>query len=337
MARPIGSKNKPKTTDSASVKTPVKSAVQVSNVKTKLDLLTGDSELLKPVKDSNIKITYDKTTKVLLSETSGQDSFKLFDDMKESNPKYEEFKRFYKEGHDDFLGGSYQEIKDSANGKFPIEEFLKTRDKIKKTLGNLDFLEAELSRKRSRFMSEHDGEMDFDRLYEREPFHNTKILNNGITRVMDINVAFCFSAGVNARQINEYGALCWSVIDILEKSGIRCNVNLVHNATNISKGAETVNLYSTIIKIKSCEDYIDTNDIARHFVTNYYRRVIFAHEVAISEALGRTINYGLGSPLNHDKERQSSKQKGVINLDITQTQDFKLDNQKLVEYIRNAL
>lgn len=277
---------------------------------------------------------------IILTEISGQDSLDAFINGKDVPLNFEKADQFYSDSNYDknWRGGTFKQIVDSAGGKFDIEPFLKQKEALKKTIGNLEFLEAELARKRTRIMSEYDGELDLERLYEREPFHNTRITNNGVARTMDVNVMFQFSAGVDSKQINEYGAMTWAVVDILEKAGIRCNVVLTSNLARLSrKGGNFADKSHFRIKIKAAEEYIDTMDIARHFTSNYFRRALFYLYTVAHESIGREVEEGLGYPEAYEEERMSKAQKGVLNLTITQMKDFKLDSNALANYIRQAL
>lgn len=289
----------------------------------------------KILEENGVKVNYDAKSKNLTTELSGQASFKLFREG-EKVLEHGQMLECYADHDSHWRGGTKKDILNSENGEFNIRPFLDQKEKLQKAVGSqLEFLEAELLRKRTRFLSEHDGELDFDRLYERAPFYSTKFTNNGVARIMDINIDFTFSAGVDEKAITEYGTMAWAITDILEKAGIRCNIFVNTLCTGQSHGDLPINDYATKIKIKSTEEYIDTLDIARHFTSNYYRRVIFTTWGMANEALGREVAYGFGSVKNWD--RKSSAEKGVLNLAISQMKDFKLDSKKLIEYIKKAV
>jgi hypothetical protein len=327
MARPKGSKNKPKTEATPDFK------IELPKVEWLPE--ANDNKQMKHAKAHNIKIVTN-TQELVEVELTGQDSLASFVNGKGIVNNAHD-------GHNGsgsgFEGGTVKDIENAMNGKFDTSLFLKKKEELQKTLGNsLEFLEAELARKRVRVMSEHDGELDFDRLYEREPFFNTRVTNTGIARVIDVNVMFHFSGGVSASSINEYGAMTWAIVDILEKAGIRCNVVLNTNCTSLAKSkGDYIGKTRFKVKIKSAEEYIDTMDIARHFTSNYFRRVMFHTMCVAHESLGHEMHYALGYPESYDKKRDSTKQKGVLNLQITQMQDFKLDTESLVKYIREAV
>jgi len=340
MPRPKGSKNKPKDLAPKVVKDDIPSSPK--SKQQKLVAPNGvvflDNEQGKIAKECNFKVSYDAETKVLRTDMSGQESLKAFS-LAEGKIVWDGGS--FKDTKDEqrFRGGTTKEIHDAIDGKFNIKPFLAQREKLSKTVKSLEFLEAELARKRTRVLSEYDGELDFDRLYEREPFYNTRITNNGIARVMQINVDFSFSAGVDKDAILEYGTMAWAIVDILEKAGIRCEVNINNKTSNCSYEKDgfkkPIDISEFNYRIKSSEEYIDTTDIARHFTTNYYRRVMFVSWCVAHEGLGREMNGGLGTPKHF--ARESSATKGVLNLGISQMRDFKLDSETLIKYIREAL
>lgn len=335
MGRPKGSKNKPK---QQAEQAPKQEQKDLPEEVVGSAALYKDNEQAKLAKEFDYRVSYLKKKKQFIIDVDGQSTYKAFLKCDGKVIKCSDVREAFSDKsakRDSWRGGSFKEIVDSEAGKFDIAPFAAQREKLKKSIGNLEFLEAELARKRTRFMSEHDGELDFDRLYEREPFSATRIVNNGVARTMDINVDFSFSAGVEAKDIEEYGTMAWSVADILEKSGIRCNVFITTFNAGQSSGELPVETYLTRIKIKSCEEYIDTADIARHFTPNYYRRVVFHAWTLGNEAAGRSMAWGLGRPAQWDRKAQAEK--GVLNFSIGQMRDFKLDKEALVKYIREAL
>tara|TARA_R110000868_G_scaffold66014_5_gene196989 strand:- start:2197 stop:3216 length:1020 start_codon:yes stop_codon:yes gene_type:complete len=339
VGRTKGSKNKPKSQDTEVRDVPEVKSPEVQEFKP--DGLFINNKQAQLAKDCNFRVNFDNKSKRLLTESSGQDSYKAFV-AGEKVIKDSQIKSAYgsdpgdRYSGDAWRGGTLIDIKNAEQGKFDLKPFYAQKEKLQKTFGSLEFLEAALARKRVRFLSEYDGELDFDRLYEREPFHNTRISNSGIARVMDINVDFTFSAGVNANEIMEYGTMAWAIMDILEKAGIRCNVFINTLCAHQSSGGKLqINDYETRIKIKSTEEYMDTSDLARHFTPNYYRRVIFGTWCLANEAIGREMSYGFGNVKHW--ERKTTTEKGVLNLAISQMKDFKLDSNKLVDYIREAL
>jgi hypothetical protein len=351
MPRPKGSKNKPKQVPET---TPVKPNSQPEKtpdfefrngdyVTSNIEEFKLDHTYTKLVSDA-LKVKCNRTNSTMVVNTDVDSSFRLFQYNYNNELSFEDNYWLGKNGRlmrpdeEGFQGGSAEDIIDSMNGKFNHKEFLKKRDQMKKTFSKLQELEATITRKRNRNMSEHDGELDFDRLYERNPFHSTKYSNNGIARTMDINVDFSFSAAVKNYEINEFGVTVWSIINILENSGIQCNVNLIntysglHSYNNKGYSPRSVKI---ITNIKKAGDYIDTMDIARCFTSNYYRRVGFTIAASLCAAAEVPPSWGLGSSYYYKSKIENKK--GELNFKIEQMSNFKLNQDELIKFIKEAL
>lgn len=337
MGRLKGSKNKPKDGSAPQASLPVEeTSVQ--------DDVFANSTATKFIKKNNVKVSYDETNRVLFTEVTAQDAFNIYETCTDKSMfpiNWHKLEQFKEASQNHFAGGTSKEIIDAGQGKFNKEHFLKQREKLQKTFEKLDFLEAQIARKRSRHMSEYDGELDFDRLFDRTPFYSTRTDNSGIARTMDVYVDVSFSAGVNQEAINKFGATCWGITDLLEKAGIQCNVFIVNKTADASisddgnKLPTTPNEYITHVKVKSSHEYIDTIDIARCFTTNFYRRANFNLWSTVNEALGRKMTYGLGRPKITD--RAPKNEKGKMYLEITQTKNFEIDHESLAKFIKEAL
>lgn len=351
MGRPSGSKNKPKDnripppsggelpkkeeTKKASSIVVVNNDIRIDNEANEI-LTKNNATIHSETSDNNTKVLFNLTAQSvfnIMSETD-KDTFSSENNIRmETNLKSDRDSRF--------RGGTQKELVDAGNGKFDKKSFERTRNEMKKQFGRLDFLEQQIARKRSRVMSEHDGELDFDRLYERNPFYATRIDNNGNARTMDIVIDFSFSVGVDSDKINKYGAICWSVVDLLERSGIQCNVIIQNKIQGLAsrEGKEklktTPNEWVTNIKVKDSSEYVDTVDIARCFSTNFYRRAVFHSWVTMTEAVGYDSEDGLGRVM-HVKE-QPKAEKGKIHLICDQIMYKDLDMDKIETFIRDAL
>lgn len=345
MGRPKGSKNKEKP---AGVPVPApatpKASASSDDVVINRDIRLSNkaNELLESY---NVSVRQEKTKHKsdIIFDLSAQAAFDIITNTSKStfsdstNREYEET---LKSDHDSgFRGGTQREVVDAGHGKFDKKAFEKKRDEMKKEFSKLDFLEQEIARKRSRVMSEYDGELDFDRLYERAPFYATRVSNNGSARTINLTIDFSFSAGVDADKINKYGATCWSIVDLLERSGIQCNVIIQNKVQRLaSKGgqskveAPTNWIFNTTVK--GANEYIDTVDIARCFNTNFYRRAMFHAWVVGCDALGFQANYGLGSV---EQMRSSHASKGEIYLSAEQLMYKDINMNQIETFIREAL
>jgi hypothetical protein len=253
--------------------------------------------------------------------------------MTGNNKEYSEKSFSDRGGESGFTGSTVKQICDAAEGKFDQAPFLEARDRISKEIGALETVESMIARKRKRNLNEHDGEMDFDRLYDINYFNNTRIENSGSARTVDINVSFGINCGVTPAQINEYGCTVWAVIDLLERSGIQCNVTLFWQ-TNGELGTSGINQFRLESILKRAGEYVDPMDLARCFTSGFYRRVNFNAQCLISDAIGTDAQNSLGCL----EQKRSSADRGVINFDPELLQGWNgIDMSKVASFVKTAV
>lgn len=239
--------------------------------------------------------------------------------------------------NDRFSGGSVQLVEDAINGKFDQSPFLAARDQISKTLAELQTLTSLTGKRRKRVVSEYDGDLNFERLYDIAPFDATRTENSGIARTIDVVVDFSFNCMVSAKAISEYGAVCWSVVDLLERSGIQCNVLLEFKAeqgaeTKVETDAEKVTIRTQRLLVKRADQYQDPMDLARCFTSWFFRRILFTTSVICTDAQGLGASYGLGGPI----PRTSHAKAGELFLGAEISRD-QVNIKGLVEFIKTAV
>lgn len=246
-----------------------------------------------------------------------------------------------------FTGGTPADFKQLMDGKMDLTRFIDARNKLTHKLNGDELVVDTLVRKRKRIMSEYDGEFDFDRMWERQPFYDAKVINDTNAKIIDVYCSFGFHSDIDQNFINDYGAYCWSLIDALEKNGAQCNVYIVNKVNNPRNGmfsqpsvttpACLINeLYYWIskVKIKSSEEYIDTLDIARCFTSLFYRMGIFGFWTAACDGMKIAISPNMGTP---DISYEATEiKKGYIFLTAAAFEDNPtLDN--LQEIIKKVL
>lgn len=211
-------------------------------------------------------------------------------------------------------GGTASAVRDAFNGKFDTARFRAAQEKLKGLIV-VPTLDAMTAKKRTRFLSEYDGEYDFDRRYDLTPFNATRIERGGVVRTLDIDVEFCFNAGVSAQSISEYGALAWSIVDIVERAGIQVNLRLVmpiqHDGIVHDENAEYSKIKTAVnyISLKKSGEYVETMTLARCFTSMFFRRCTFVLDCIVEQARGRDTDSGLGYPVNTGK---SSAERGRL-------------------------
>lgn len=262
-----------------------------------------------------------------------------------SDPAYHHNKEQVTELHSngssktEFTGANTSTIKAAFKGDLDTAPFRAAQDKVK-GLVNIATLDALASKRRTRYLSEHDGEFDFDRRYDLNPFNATRIENNGALRVIDIDVEFSFNCSVGASKIAAYGALAWSIVDLIERAGIQVNLNLVQlldqsQETKIDKTVEfsTPNYIVNTIQLKRAGEYVDTMQLARCFTPYFFRRCSFALFTAEAQARGRDTFYNLGYPKNNP----SSATLGRLYIGSENVNGREHNLQQLAGFIKTAL
>lgn len=207
--------------------------------------------------------------------------------------------------HVSFSGGLYEDITNMKNlnsFKKTLAEFSKNKLQ-EKIQAKLDF-----TPKRKRSSSEHDGDYDLDKRWEIKPFTNSHKEMLPIN-VVDVNVDMSISASMKAEDINKYGALVWSIIQIVESLGIQANVNII----NESVGTSTNGYASTIVlKIKRAGEYISPVALTSCFQSVFYRRAIFGAIVLSCDEFKFDVDYGLGRPKHTSTDKNIWFENGAI-------------------------
>lgn len=210
-------------------------------------------------------------------------------------------------GYDDyarFAGGTWDDITNLKNmDKFKkqLEDFRKHKleEKIQK---RVDF-----SVKRVRRTSEHDGDYDLQKRWEIKPFssaHRSKVPIS----VVDFKVDFSISAAMSPEDINSYGAMVWSIIQLVETLGIQVNVTIVTEGVGIADNLDNQQEYI----IKKSGEYMSPVSLASTFQSTFYRRAIFSGIALCAENQGKHAWDSLGRPKYPNENRNLWYDKGTI-------------------------
>jgi hypothetical protein len=255
------------------------------------------AELIKLIPGITIHLDDKKTCAVTQSSVGA-----VFDMFTQSpNIKTELNEYQFNERHDGdsrFCGGTKEQFIAMGRGELDQAAFLKARKTIAAQMRELNTEELFTARKRERFYSEHDGEFDRDRLFEIRPFASTRILNNGIVRTLDVSIDFSFHCGVTAAAINRYGAMAWSIVDLIESNGIQCSLTIQVQGYGFERGKDSFNSQKILINVKRPGDYVDSLTLARCFTTQFYRRGVFTLYVAACDRFEQEAPHSLGTPRN---------------------------------------
>lgn len=186
--------------------------------------------------------------------------------------------------------GSY---KDLFDGRLQ-NEFRGTLDAFYKSaiITRLKTKAGLIKPKRRRCHSAYDGEFNFDRVWDHEPFDaTTKVRSN--TRTVTILFNFSFSAHVKSEEINRYGAFLVAINDLITSAGIQTEIIQQIKARRVSKDLNM----DLRINIKKSTEYLSNLSLSNAFTANFYRRVLLCELSRQCSLKNKTVHTGHGSPV----------------------------------------
>lgn len=194
-------------------------------------------------------------------------------------------------------GGSFKQLTAALKGDLPLTPFIAAKDKFAKgqLAEKLKTKLADVMPRRKRVLAEHDGQWEMDRQWEITPFTATTRAM-GSTRFVDIVVHVAFSAGVDADDINRYGAAVWGVSQAIEDAGIQTSITYAMQGLGNSSDGE-VDAHARITLKKSGE-YISPNVLAGAFTGNFYRRFMFVFYPLCADIAEKEVSHGFGGVPN---------------------------------------
>lgn len=231
--------------------------------------------------------------------------------------------------HKSFAGGTWEDVTNLDN----MDSFKKTLAEFKKNkLEEKITAKIDYSPRRRRALSEHDGDYDHDKQWEIKPFSNSRKEMLPITMV-DVNVDMSINCGMGAKDINRYGALVWSIIQLVESLGIQANINIVNDCTNITNNSQDAKL---TLQIKKAGQYISPVSLATCFQSVFFRRAIFAGMVMECESIGKDAHYGLGQPRVQRTDKHIWFEKGAIYTRAGGSFDAKEVEEAVMKLVRGG-
>lgn len=230
--------------------------------------------------------------KTVVFNAQAQKLFNLLDQQETFKSKNDSVQRIFKNDSDFY--GKLSDLKLFRQGEIDLKDYLKA----KKTLENSDLFRKlkpkleSITPSRKRILSEYDGEWSLDRQWDLKPFSATKkILSQ--TKVLDIELDFSISCGAIKESIDAYGALAWALVQVIEKTGIQCNVSINFTAEDLnSEGVKS----DITIELKKAGQYLSPQILAATLNNTFYRRICFFMLSAISDVTDQIASSGLGTP-----------------------------------------
>jgi hypothetical protein len=190
--------------------------------------------------------------------------------------------------------GSLQQTRDTIHhNKFVLQDFFQNKwhGKLRSDLSFINFK----SKKRKRNLSEHDGDFDFDRVWDVKLFNSTRTepFDNRVIVDISMNISSWFSPN----DIREYGILCFHVVNFIEENGFVCDINLVSECDGMYH--QHPKNY-TKINIKESDQYQDNIGICKYFTDWFFRRCMFNMWCHYGMEKNLSMDSGLGRPAHSD-------------------------------------
>lgn len=178
---------------------------------------------------------------------------------------------------------------------------------------------AAFKKKRRRTLSEHDGDLDLERIWDTKPFMHTEHQKKEFP-IVELIFPIVNSAGMGARSISQFGARCLALADLLEKHGYRVAITAENWCKTADPTWQDTQGLGALVGIKkdaqflgqgvryvvrSANDYGDISSMALFGSAEFYRRVVFNLDYECSHfvhALGKEsrnvgVQYGYGYPI----------------------------------------
>lgn len=241
-----------------------------------------------------------------------------------------------REDREEWTGGSFQGLHDALSGKIDMRPFQKARAELEKTgiLAKLQSHLADVSPKRKRRMSEHDGEWNFDRRWDMEAFSSTT-RTLAPAQAIEFVANFAISSGTSSQAIDKYGAMVWALSDLIESAGIRTGITYRVALNSIDSG-ETVGT-ELRVRIKRPEEYLAPSMVAACFRSNFYRRLAFSFMCMGAESFGLGRCSGLGRPIQEPDPIRFEDGKIIMSPDAPQVSAETIQNVILAAVNRKAV
>lgn len=229
-----------------------------------------------------------------------------------------------------FRGGSVEGIKNALTGQRDISGVMRAKEKLQGTLVKGFETGFTNTPKRRRYLSEHDGDWDFDRRWDIAPFSSSK-KDHVPVRTLKIIAHFYANATTAAKELDQYGAFLVALIELIEARGV--TVDLTWRAVAKDFTNHTNQEDCTIdVHLKKPGEYISTQVLATAFWSNFFRRVGFFGIIACAEFAGKDVSTGFG----RSAPRQAVKVSPGV-LEVSPNAGHIANSQEVIEAIKQAL
>jgi hypothetical protein len=207
----------------------------------------------------------------------------------------ERIKGFYDRKDEEWCGGSTRDLLDDLEGRIDMRPFEKAREKFERSnlAKRLQERFEKCQPRRQRVKSEYDGEFNESRRWDIAPFDGIKKAP-GFGRAIDVVVYGSVACTTSADELNRYGNLVWTLIDIIEKAGVNARVVTRYQQSGFLSGAG--GKLTIDVESKKSGEYIAPSLLAATFKSNFFRRAIFQQICMGADVVNSQVSYGLGTP-----------------------------------------
>lgn len=198
-------------------------------------------------------------------------------------------------GDSDFKGGTYKDLVGEHKDFSQYEKAVKqiSTSKLFKSLAD----KFDLTSARKRVRSAYDGEWDYDKRFDIEPFTRREVKAN-VSRIVKLNVNSSYAWTVSSDQINKFSGFISAIINLLERNGFLVELRVLNTGTNFVNGSGNTLQHSKVI-VKKADEYMPLSKILKVLSSVWYRRAGFALIVSSAEVLDSQVSMGLGTPYNY--------------------------------------
>jgi hypothetical protein len=194
-----------------------------------------------------------------------------------------------------WIGGSFEEL-------FSKKEIKRQASKIRPNAQSMI-----TQRRRSR--SEYDGDLNFDNKWDVKPYDIAEKKPTS-KKIIKLNIGFNFSAKVEASEMDAQCDLIKAIVFDLEKNGYLIQINIFNDRTNATVCGKKSKMN---FEIKKPNQYLNHQDLANVFTTNFYRRVFFEAMKKACDDVGLISDSSLGTPRVSDQAIEYKPNEIIFN------------------------
>lgn len=199
----------------------------------------------------------------------------------------------------EFCGGTPDELITPTTNFGPYRKALR-KIQSEKLWKEVCFSFGQITQRR-RARSQYDGEFDWDKRWDAEPYHQ-RTPRPLISRIIKLNVETGFSCGVSSATIDDYGGFACAIVTLFERNGVLVGLNVWDSTAGICEGkGNTGSLARICYQVKRPDEYLPPGQLLKALSSNWYRRASFSLLAANAEFLGYPAENSLGRPVTFGK------------------------------------